>query len=376
MSALFALASKAAQRAAMRKFGGMSTGRLLREARKASRSGGGQQLLTRLGQLGGSRAVRNAKKMGRQGVMKYALDQGSRQGLDALYRQLGPVGQILKSLLESPQAKAPGVRADVQAAMDLLRSFGHETIPPKGTAGPARERGLQAAMQALSEEGLLGGPETRGMPPAMPEEQATDAIMLPEEEGPTSRNDMIQAFENEIRTPGSSNVYGFSFQRESRTRGILYVTYQAPILRGSRITKGPKHGIPGAISGSRGAYARGGSGKPGAMYGYYNVPVSVYQGMKNAASAGKFVWDKLRVRGTIEGHQYQYNLVDAATIVQNDVTGEYIPRKATKRGFVKRSLAIPGTGKRAYWESTLPAQNFRSTPDRASPDRATPNRGR
>ena len=64
----------------------------------------------------------------------------------------------------------------------------------------------------------------------------------------------------------------------------------------------------------------------GPLYRYHDVPVTIWKSFKLAASKGKFVWDELRVRGTISGHQYIYEL--AGTGGNN-----YVPRQAgLKRG--------------------------------------------
>lgn len=86
-------------------------------------------------------------------------------------------------------------------------------------------------------------------------------------------------------------------------------------------------------------------GGAGPIYHYYNVPKRVFDSMKSASSKGAFVWDTLRIRGTIFGHQYDYALV--GTSDQN------VPRKATVGGMKPREIVqggqkmrskLPGTG--------------------------------
>lgn len=144
-------------------------------------------------------------------------------------------------------------------------------------------------------------------------------------------------------TPGSSNVYGYYFETESRKTGILYVTF---------------------IASYRGEVREG----AGATYAYYDVPVRKFHEFQRAAasSAGGAVWDYLRLRGTTWGHQHQYRLVQAH--------GDYVPRKATRKGFKTRNVPEIGeTGRRTYRRSTLPESTF---PDRGTPDRGEPDRGR
>ena len=148
-------------------------------------------------------------------------------------------------------------------------------------------------------------------------------------------------------TPGSSNVYGYYFEFESRTRGILYVTFLNQNRDGTR------------------------SG-PGATYGYYDVPGQKYHEFRRAAasSAGGAVWDYLRIRGTEWGHQHNYRLIQ--------VSGDYVPRKATQRGYRTRNLpAVGEVGRRSYQRSTLPERirPIDGRPNRGRPDRGEPDRG-
>ena len=150
-------------------------------------------------------------------------------------------------------------------------------------------------------------------------------------------------------TPGSSNVFGYYFEFESRTQGILYVTFLGVNSDGSR-------------SGT------------GQTYAYYDVSGRKYHEFARASdsSAGKAVWDYLRIRGTISGHQHNYRLIQSH--------GMYVPRKATPEGFRSRAVTARGTGVRGYRRSTLPERLFvtperRNRPDRGEPDRGTPNRG-
>lgn len=65
---------------------------------------------------------------------------------------------------------------------------------------------------------------------------------------------------------------------------------------------------------------------PGALYRYKNVPYEIFQAFKTAVSKGKFVWDELRVRGTVSGHVYDYELEGLGNL-------DRVPRQAgTMRG--------------------------------------------
>lgn len=85
----------------------------------------------------------------------------------------------------------------------------------------------------------------------------------------------------------------------------------------------------------------------GPTYRYKGVPKKVATRLFDSHSVGVAVWDELRIRGTIAGHQYDYNL---------EATGPsgYVPRKATERGYKPRQIkqgtmelrsSKPGTGR-------------------------------
>lgn len=168
--------------------------------------------------------------------------------------------------------------------------------------------------------------------------------------GPFDQRRLREANEQEVRTPQSSNVYAFSYDRATST---LHVSYKASDHSGGttgRVQKGKSTGLTQLIGGKL-------SGKldsRGPTYAYYDVPIRVYVRMKLAASKGKFVWDELRIRGSIYGHKYRYGLVYAEESAGGGAP--YIPRRATKAGFRTRSLAEPGLGKRGFRTSTLPEQ--------------------
>lgn len=179
---------------------------------------------------------------------------------------------------------------------------------------------------------------------------------------------------SEVRVVSSSNVYSYSWEDEGDDprKGILYVTYL--------------EWYPGMKNSER-------SG-PGATYAYYDFPRERFEDFESRAeeSAGKAVWDYCRVRGTQHGHQHRYRLIS--------ISGKYVPRKATAKGFKDRTLIQPGLSphqRRTLYkiarlfssdrsELRNPSGFLRSTlgstgkpnrakPNRGRPDRGTPNRG-
>lgn len=161
-------------------------------------------------------------------------------------------------------------------------------------------------------------------------------------------------------TPQSSNVFSFWFEPDSsKRRGTLYVCYKASKVNPRSVTFNRS---TGHLAGTPGKTLRGKSNSPGPIYSYMDVPTTIYNGMVAAASKGRFVWDKLRVRGTIYGHQYAYQLVSGAIAPSTGAgAGIYIPRRATRQGFRARSVAVVGQpGRRVTARSTLPERRFRA----------------
>jgi len=260
------------------------------------------------------------------GVEKYAVDATVTETLDDLFKTLGPMGDVLRVLFEGTKSQTK-LNSQIDAAVQFLEAFGQGDRIAEDV-----ERTIETAQEIeAAGSGTGTGPRVVYDPP-------TEA-----EEG---------VFGREIQV-SSSNVFSFSFRHESRTRGILYVTFLA--------------------------WAPGRSGRSGRgpLYAYYDVPVTKYQQFKSAASssAGSAVWDYLRVRGSSSGHQHQYNLLQGAVMPGVVPGGVYIPRKATPRGFRRRAVPNVGTGKRGFTRSTLPERLFRGAPDRGTPNRGTPNRG-
>lgn len=185
---------------------------------------------------------------------------------------------------------------------------------------------------------------------------------------------------DKMRQVSSSNVWGYYFEIEgSPSTGLLYVTFLAEATSGGDRPQ-----------------------SPGSTYVYFDVPTKKYHEFDRAsdASAGKAVWDYLRVRGTVWQHQHRYKFL------QNQ--GEYIPRKATRSGFRTRhqinafASKIPNEtwsalsrleksqnptvadygrkmrrdllSKAGHKRSTLAPRSF--LPNRGDPNRGRPNNGR
>jgi hypothetical protein len=160
--------------------------------------------------------------------------------------------------------------------------------------------------------------------------------------------------QQEILTPQSSNVFSFSYDPEG---SILYVTFKGVTVNHQKVSvQAGRQGGRAHLHGKLGQTVSGRTNSRGSMYAYLDVPARVFERMKRAVSKGKFVWDELRVRGTVYGHQYRYMLVQAQANVSQGHA--YVPRRATKQGFRVRSVADEGLGRRGYISSTLKEQRF------------------
>lgn len=165
----------------------------------------------------------------------------------------------------------------------------------------------------------------------------------------------------EILTPQSSNVFSFSYIRlPGQATGTLYVTFKQNSLNPGSLSSGHRRQGRGLsrrqLLGKAGSTVSGKTNERGPLYAYLRVPPGVFTSMKGAVSKGKFVWDRLRIRGTVYGHQYNYVLVQGSVTIQPGVSGVYIPRKATPAGF--RSRAVRDIGAKTFQTSTLPARTF------------------
>jgi hypothetical protein len=229
---------------------------------------------------------------------------------------------------------------DIGEAIDLLERSGYDitspgsiTAPP--IAGNDPPRGGPAPPPAPAPRVGHSGGQSRYEDPVddWPAEHLLDTrLRLRGGEHPnTDSHDYLP----EVQTPSSSNVFAFTYDKYA---GILYVYFKAP-------GKADRHGNRPHIRGP--LYSYGGAGK--------KVPESLYHEFKASASRGKFVWDRLRIRGTIHGHQYVYTLV-AASMAGGRT---YVPRKATAKGFRTRTIPmtnrVNGVKRTTLIRSTLPS---------------------
>jgi hypothetical protein len=316
---------------------------------------------------GGRRAERLAEQLLRSTSGTYS--PAAARNMTDLLSHLGPLGEAIRAAIGAGRRGSLGVR-QLEAAMEILGIT-------KDLGRPIEIPVAEEVLERL-EETVRRPPPLPKRPPPLPGGRKGPPPLPPgtaggfEDDEPPEHDirlsgrgsmgfdqqGMEELVGREIRTPGSSNVYSFVFEPENRQQGItgqgiLYVTFKAwhPGQKGER------------------------PNRAGPTYAYYDVPVRKYKAFESmaASTAGGAVWDYLRVRGSKHDHRHPYRLVAGSLVPAG---GEYVPRKATRRGFRKRAIPAMGTGKRGFVESSLPEMVSRGAPNRGAPNRGRPDRGR
>ncbi len=239
---------------------------------------------------------------------------------------LGQPGQLLQSWLrgrEGSQSLQP-LKIEIQNAMNLLGQFSEslvdEPMTPEQAGGqrlPDWVEGRNAPKPPPRNTLLLpagnGGGSGRGGGGSGGGRPADDYVS-----GPHRNVRVLPDGRWDIRAPGyhrvidpedpiltgvmqpvsSSNVHsiGFEFSYDNPLKSKLIIRYKQKDRRGGSGTVG------------------------GPTYEYQNIHPDWFNDLREAGSRGKWVWDNLRIRGTVAGHQYPFVLIRAAQ--------GYLPRRA------------------------------------------------
>ena len=325
-SPLFAEASRKLKAFAVQQFRHSDFGKAMAQVSQAARKGSPEfvrrQAMAQLQKLSPQNTLRQLARAEFGEVVKqiekYARSGGLKSEITKFLGDLGPTGKIIQAIIDP--GRSSSLQNDLQAAINLIRSFGGEVLMPK-TAEPTLgdiARGLQTAQQRLQEYGfsIVGseGPPRRIVQPE-PGRATVDVEMRPiRGKRETSRvsADHPMLTGEMVSAPSSTNVYEFGYDIESLS---LYVRFQT-------------------------AHDEGARGSAGSLYRYSGVTpeefMSLYRvrnsggGSGSDRSPGAWVWDHLRERGTVSGHKKDYELVG--------IMGGYVPRKAT----LKRTKEIIG----------------------------------
>jgi hypothetical protein len=212
----------------------------------------------------------------------------------AFLRSLGPVGELISLLSGLSGKRANSATNSADVATILLQAMGQEITPAR--------RSRRRAQPTLAASDLLNAmADITGEPPpdlGLEEPPATD------DRGGTRRPPMRRGgggegggggpndptFTGEMQPgPEDSNVYSYGYNSDTAN---LYVRFRNEKTEG-----------------------------PGSLYRYSGVTIPEFRSLMSAASKGGWVWDHLRIRGTVTGHKKDYALVG--------IVGGYVPRKAT-----------------------------------------------
>jgi hypothetical protein len=268
-----------------------------------------------------------------------AAERGNVRALSRLINQLGPMAHVMRGFLP-----ADGSIPDRNTLRELTRSIRllaphlfQESVgfpaPRQIPGGPRRLRGraapstpgqhtLRELTRSIREILPEQSPETLGQRPLRSAPRRPFAF-TGDPDAPEYRGEMLGV--------QSSNVHsiGFRWNDAAPNRGTLMVRFL--------------HKVKGQPAGA------------GSLYEYSGVHPSVFDTMRSAASKGKFVWDRLRIRGTVSGHRYWYALRQLHS-------SGYVPRKAVRYGdreyFVGRQVTGTNTrtGRTRTLTSALPDQ--------------------
>lgn len=251
-----------------------------------------------------------------------------------LGKVFGPIAEAVKSLLR-PFGK-PQSRREIESAAELLTALGASTEGAGGRRVRIESENAKAKSDAEKILEALGFEIDRGVSPSSPITPSAPDVE-PQSPGGTSPPNRIPPRVNPRFEPVQPPDPTSGMVRKMLNGMFVYFRPDDPIVTGEMIRvqssnvhsigfdwndKTPEKGTlkVAYLDHVKGSSVRSGKGP---TYYYYDVHPRVFLEFQKAASKGKFVWDRLRVRGTVSGHQYRYGLAAISK------TG-YVPRQATR----------------------------------------------
>lgn len=386
-SPLFEFAKRRLQQFAANQFKKTALSKLLGQAQSLASQGRlNRQEARRIeGKLAGYTSKKTAQELLRLLGAEDLVQEADQRGKGSEYvgkvlDVLGPLGSLIRSLSNPTRTggQRVGASREIQAATALLRSIGKLTVDPLDLTGLSNrdQAALAEALRNLGWKFTAPGAGPKKEPKSRPSRRTTtdvDAGVYSDSRGSFStrirKDDPI--FTGEMIPVQSSNVHSIGFRIDDpepmRARtGTLLIRFLGTGSGGSRSGLGP-------------------------MYEYDEVPITVFQAFRKAASKGKFVWDEVRVRGTVSGHQYPYRLADIVNGyvprmagIKRGMLGEYyLQRKFRDANGVLHSSSLPERhvrGPKGALEGPgidrLNIHPNRGEPNRGAPNRGRPNRGR
>lgn len=137
----------------------------------------------------------------------------------------------------------------------------------------------------------------------------------------------------------SSNVYAVGYNGQTKT---MRVQYKASAINAASL-RGRGHSGRNRVRGALGKTVTNMRHGPGPLYDYHGVPYNVFNRILGAGSKGKAIWDNLRIRGTVYGHRYDYELVSASTALVVLLQQNAPPKRVGRVTYVPRKAAAPKT---------------------------------
>ena len=290
-------------------------------------------------------------------VARYAKGGIASQLLQGFLGGLGPVGKAVSMLLGRHGGGGVPDSA-IRDAINLLTTLGFEVrLPPASQTSAAHAPSSTLAPPTTSS--TFDWLQDRfAQPPVQPDAMQGPALPM----GSFPANRMIP-----MQLVSSSNVYAIGYQVETLT---MRVQYLGTTVSAAGI-KGHGHSGKNRVKGKLGRTLTGRRQGPGATYDYRGVPQAVFNRIQNAGSKGGAIWDNLRIRGTVYGHKFDYELVAGSRVdvvlparVKGYLTDQqrigvvtYIPRKAVGPGMFQSRTMQQGT---RQFKSLLPSQGMRN----------------
>lgn len=224
----------------------------------------------------------------------------------AVTKKLGDVGSLLSALFRPFGGSKSAVTEEIAAAVEQeMKRIGD--LVPEPSRMPARPD-----IPAIGNRPVVENDDWKRF----------DNYNQPILEGP-------------IMCPHSSNVYCFFYEHDQN----------------------------GARSGSILVRFLGGTSQnrsgPGAMYRYFDCDYELFQEFKRAASAGKFVWDEFRQRGSVVAHKKNFEIVDIgnlptvprASVVKRSQSGSFfVPRTLNGQRSALPERRVGRGGKLPGWD--------------------------
>ena len=264
--------------------------------------------LSRIASGSHAAAFTETYKRALRGILRHATAQTQQSAglVSRLLGSLGLPGRTIAEWLRSREGRQSlrPIEEQIEAALRRVEDLHPEQLPTSPEAAGGRRIPDRPEVSTPQ-------PPPNRLPPAPPAQS-------PDDNSPHPNVRILPNGDWRIRGPGylrtlradhpaltgrmvpvtSSNVHsiGYEFNFDRPTRGNLIVRYYQRNRHGSGRVAGP-------------------------TYQYLRVHPDFFDDLWiQATSKGKWIWDNMRIRGTVAGHQYSYNLARAA---QN-----YLPRRA------------------------------------------------